>query len=257
MIVEYFRPKNIPETLDLLSNPHIQTVLMGGGTAIERYGSEPIGVVDLQDVGLNDLSSRGKKLEIGATVTLQTLLEHNQIQDALKKTIHLEAGQNLRQVATVAGALVASDGRSPFTTAMLALDASLTSEPGDEQVSLGNMLALRQESLENRLITKITLGLNAQFAYEYVARTPADRPIACAAVAVWPSGRTRVALGGYGSAPLLAMDGPEKDGAEETVRDAYSLASDQWAAAEYRQETVVVLVRRCLANLDTEIKVKD
>jgi len=257
MIVEYFRPKNVPEAIDLLNNSHIQTMLMGGGTAIERYGNEPIGVVDLQDVGLNNLRSRGKKLEIGATVTLQTLLEHNQIQGALKKSIHLEAGQNLRQVATVAGTFVASDGRSPFTTAMLALDASLTIEPGDVQVSLGNMLAIRQESLENRLITRITIGLSVQLAYEYVARTPADRPIACAAVAVWPSGRTRVALGGYGGAPLLAMDGPEKDGAEEAARDAYSHAGDQWAAAEYRQETVVVLVRRCLGNLDTEIKVKD
>lgn len=253
MIVEYFRPKNVAETLDLLNNPHIQTVLMGGGTAIERYGSESIGVADLQDVGLNDLRSRGKKLEIGATVTLQTLLGHNQIQDALKKSIHLEAGQNLRQVATIAGTLVASDGRSPFSTAMLALDASLTYEPGDEQVSLGNMLALRQESLENRLITRITIGLNVQLTYEYVARTPADRPVICAAIAIWPSGRTRVVLGGYGGAPLLAMDGPEKDGAEETVHDAYSHASDQWATAEYRQDTVVVLVRRGLAKLDKEI----
>jgi CO/xanthine dehydrogenase FAD-binding subunit len=96
------------------------------------------------------------------------------------------------------------------------------------------------------LITRITIPLNAHLAYETVARSPADLPIVCAAVAVWPSGRTRAVLGGFGSSPALAFDGTEAEGVEIAARAAYSQAEDQWASAEYRQEMAAVLVKRCV-----------
>ena len=129
-----------------------------------------------------------------------------------------EATYNLRQVATLVGTLIAADGRSPLATAMLALDAQLTVFPGAEQVGLGDLLPMRRQRLQGRLITQVEVPLNARLAYEYVARSPADLTIVCAAVAQWPSGRTRVALGGYGRMPALAMDGPEPSGAEQAAR---------------------------------------
>jgi CO/xanthine dehydrogenase FAD-binding subunit len=257
MIVEYYRPKNIAETLSLLSETQINTVLMGGGTAIDRYSTEPFAVLDLQDVGLSSIQVRSSVLEIGATATLQALYEYPQIQEALISSIYHEATQNLRQVATAAGTLIAADGRSPFTTTMYALDAALTIIPDEEQISLGDLLALGKKSLAKRLITKITIPLNVRLAYEYLARTPADLPIVCAAVAVWPSGRTRVVLGGYGEEPVLAMDGPGGGGAEIAAKDAYSHSDDQWATAEYRQEMAKVLVKRGLVNLDASSKSKE
>ena len=257
MIVEYYRPKNIAETLNMLANTQINTILMGGGTAIDRYSTEPFAVLDLQDVGLDNIQARGSVLEIGATATLQSLFEHSDIQEALRKSIYREAAQNLRQVATVAGTLIASDGRSPFTTALYALDASLNIIPDEEEISLGDFLALGKKSLANKLITKIAIPINVRLAYEYVARTPADLPIVCAAVAVWSSGRTRVVLGGFGEVPVLAMDGPDQEGAEIAAGDAYSHADDQWASSSYRQEVAKVLVKRCLASLDADQETKD
>jgi len=165
------------------------------------------------------------------------------------KVVGHEATYNLRQVASVAGTLVAADGRSPFATLLLALDAALTLQPGDEQVGLGDLLPLRGERLEGRLITQVTIPSNVRMAYEYVARTPADRPIVCAAVIQWPSGRTRLALGGYGAAPVLAFDGTESEGLETAARSAYSQAGDEWASAAYRQEIAGILAARCLKNL--------
>jgi CO/xanthine dehydrogenase FAD-binding subunit len=95
----------------------------------------------------------------------------------------------------------------------------------------------------------VTVPSNVRLAYEVVARTPADLPIVCAALARWPSGRVRLALGGFGSAPLLALDGPEASGIDQVARDAYSHAGDQWATAEYRQEAAAVLARRCLLKV--------
>jgi CO/xanthine dehydrogenase FAD-binding subunit len=251
MIIAYHRPKTLAEALALLSGGEAQAIPIGGGSAFDRAATGPLAVVDLQDLGLNGVQDRANFMDLGATATLQALLETARLPQALHEAIRHEATHNLRQVATVAGTLVAADGRSPFTTALLALDASLTflpggSPPAEGQVSLGDFLALRQDWLRGRLITRAAIPLNARLTYTYVARTPADRPIVCAAAAVWPSGRTRVALGGYGPAPILAMDGPEAAGAEAAARNAYSQAGDAWASAEYRQEVAGVLVRRCL-----------
>jgi CO/xanthine dehydrogenase FAD-binding subunit len=129
------------------------------------------------------------------------------------------------------------------------LDASFNLLPGNEQVGLGDFLPLRGDRLSGRLITRVNLPLNVRLAYEAVARTPADLPIVGAAVAIWPSGRTRVALCGYGSAPFLAFDGAEAQGAEIAASSAYSQAADEWASAGYRREMAGKLVERALQRL--------
>jgi len=254
MIIEYNRPQTIEEALKLLQRSDPKTVPMGGGSAINKPSPEALAVVDLQALGLNGLSVQGNLVQLGATLSLQTLLDQLEAGDlqssrlapALAQVVTHEATYNLRQTATVAGTLVAADGRSPFATALLALDAGLVVLPGEETLSLGDVLPLRQARLNGRLITQVSLPGNASLAYESVARTPADRPIVCAAVATWPSGRTRVALGGFGACPTLAMDGTEAEGAETAARNACSQAGDQWASAEYRQEVAATLVKRCL-----------
>jgi len=249
MIEDYRRPQSIPEALGILRSPELPFIPIGGGSAIDRYSHEPFGVVDLQGLDLDRIVERGHTLFLGATVRLQSLLEIADLQPALKEVVRLEAPYNIRQVATVAGALVSADGRSRFGTAMLALDAVLIVQPGDVQVPLGNLFALRREVLSRRLITAVSFPKNARLAFFSVGRTPADLPLVCAAVALWPSGRTRAALGGWGAAPLLAMDGPESGGLATAARAAYSQAEDEWASAEYRQEVAGLLVKRCLEKI--------
>jgi hypothetical protein len=94
----------------------------------------------------------------------------------------------------------------------------------------------------------VRIPLNVTLRFEMVARSPMDRPVVCAAVASWPSGRTRVALGGYGKAPILAMDGPEPVGAAVAAREAYRFAEDEWAGADYRMEVAGKLVGRMVAQ---------
>jgi len=258
MIREYHRPTRLEEALELLSRTDTLTVPLGGGSAVGRYAchlpERNIAVVDLQALGLNQVERQGNTLRLGATLTLQglaDLLKEEQSTNltGLEVALAQEATFNLRQVGTVAGTLVAAGGRSTFATAMLALDASLTLQPGGEQVGLGEVLPLRAERLARKLITEASIPLNARLAFETIARSPADLPIICAAAARWPSGRTRVVLGGFGDAPRLVFDGTEADGMEAAAQDAYSLAGDEWASAEYRREMAGVLARRCASQL--------
>jgi aerobic carbon-monoxide dehydrogenase medium subunit len=258
MIQEYFRPDTLEAALALLARSEPVTLPLAGGTTLAGAAHEPIAVVDLQGLGLNTFLAQGNFLYLGAMLTLQNLRDKLPqvgagaagLSVGLQKAIAHEATYNLRMAASVAGTLVASGGRSPLTTALLALDTALFIQPGDETVSLGDLLPRRTELLRGRLITRLTLPLGARLAYEYVARSPADRPIVCSAVAIWPSGRVRVALGGCGNAPLLAFDGTEAEGAKIAAESAYSRCGDEWASADYRREIAGVLVDRCVQSVN-------
>jgi len=255
MIIEYHRPVTLDEALALLLRAEPPTVPLAGGSVLNRASTPgEFAVVDLQSLGLDSFEARGNTWELGAALSLQRLLERLPASGSgpavsLAKAIQHEAAYNLRQVASVAGVLVSGGGRSPFTTAMLALDAGLTLLPGDVEISLGELLPVRKECLGGRLITKVTIPSKVRLAYEYVARTPADLPIVCAALAQWPSGRTRLALGGFGTAPSLAFDGGEPDGLQVAASSAYASAGDEWASAEYRAEVAAVLAGRCLEGV--------
>jgi len=253
MISGYYRPKSITDALDLIGNGELPGVLVGGGTALQRSSPVPFVIVDLQDLPLAGVQPRGNLLEVGATTRLQALLEHLELPDSLHKAILHEATYNLRQVATIAGCLVSASGRSPLATALLSLDAEVhlrtSASPEPEKISLGDLLPLREERLKQRLITHLVIPTNLSLVYDSVSRTPADLPIVCCAVATWPSGRTRVALGGFGPSPLLAFDGPDSAGAELAAQEAFSQASDEWASAAYRQYVAGIMVRRSLAGI--------
>lgn len=252
MIVEYHRPETMPEALELLARKDPRTVPLGGGTALSRNNKPDVAVVDLQKLGLNKIEREGQLLHLGAAVTLQTLYESSvlpaDIQDSLRESLTHEVGVNLRQTASLAGTLVCCDGRSPFVTALLALDPRLKWIPGDETQALGDYLPLREEFGEAQLIVDIRIPLNAKLQFAMVARSPMDRPVVCAAVATWPSGRTRVTLGGFGKAPILAMDGPEPGGAGVAAREAYRFTDDAWASAAYRMDIAAKLVQRMLVK---------
>jgi len=103
--------------------------------------------------------------------------------------------------------------------------------------------------LQNKLITQISIPTNIKTSYEYVARTPADKPIVCAALGQWSAGRTRLVLGGWGTSPSLAMDGKGTEGIEAAAKNTAHDATDAWASAEYRQDVAATLATRCLTGL--------
>jgi len=252
MIVEYHRPQEEQEALQLLARSNPRTIVLGGGLYINQKEVGEVAVVDLQALDFNTIKAGGKRLDVGAEVTLQALLDSGDVPPALEKSIRHQDAYNRRQVATVAGTLLAADGRSSFTTALLALDPILEirrSGQDPRESHLGDVLPVREGELSGAMVSRISIPVNARLSYDYVARSPADFPLVSAAVAVWPSGRTRVVLGGFGEHPKMILDGPGADGAVDAAVDAYSGAGDEWASAEYRSNTAGTLVKRCLDEL--------
>ena len=250
MITEYYRPNSLDEAVKLLSDKTKNLKPLGGGTSLSRQKEGQIGVVDLQDAGLEQIQSHGQTLTVGAMVRLEAFLPHPDVHSEIKRAIRIDASNNIRNAASLGGWLVSSDGRSILSTILLAVDAELTWEPGSKKIPLGDWLPVRRLESPGELVSEVAWGTRPYLAFEYVARSPKDRPILIVAVARWQSGRTRVALGGFGDAAIIAMDGPEPSGVDVASRDAYFEAGDQWATAHYRREVAAKLALRCLDRID-------
>jgi putative selenate reductase FAD-binding subunit len=126
MITHYHRPTSLSEALSLIARPTPMTVPLGGGTVLSRGLGMDVEVVDLQGCGLGTIERSGQRLLVGATATLQQLVDHSETPAALRRALMLEAPLNLRTTGTLAGSIMVADGRSPLVVVLLALDASLT-----------------------------------------------------------------------------------------------------------------------------------
>src|SRR5215207_10252632 len=98
MITAYHRPQTLDEALTLLSQPN--RTPLGGGTLLSKPTTDPVEAVYLQALGLDSIKKSGNNLEIGATVTLQQLLESEHCPAALTSPLKLEAPLNIRNTAT-------------------------------------------------------------------------------------------------------------------------------------------------------------
>jgi len=244
--LKYLRPKTIDEALEQLASG----VALGGGTTLTPRRFQLETVVDLQDLGLSDLEESGGKVTVGAACTLQQIVEAEGILSAeLAQACRREAAWNLRNMATIAGAVLSCDGRSPLVCALLAVGAKALLVPGEETLALDDLLDRRPLDPEV-LVTAFHWKTKASLRYEQVGRTPADRPIVAAAIGRPDGSAYRVILAGHGSRPRRvhqaekALGAGDPAGAGKAAAAAYANAGDALASAGYRSHVAGVLVRR-------------
>ncbi len=254
--LKYSRPSKMKKALKLIETGDP----LAGGTSITPRRESHSRLVDIQDLGLDSIEVIDEMIKMGAGVKLQRfLIEIEDHSAALAKACRLEAGLNMRQMSSLGGTIVEAGGRSPLLTAMLAMDTTVILEPGNKNLPLEKILKNRKKRISDRLITEIVLRIPERMAFDYVARTPADRPIVCAAAALYGKGERVeiwIALGGYGTRPIRVH---EAEGAVlnkaslECVSDAairaYAQAEDAFASAEYRAHVAGVLVQRVLKGV--------
>jgi putative selenate reductase FAD-binding subunit len=254
--LSYHRPKTLEEALNLLK----EGTPLAGGTFLVSRRSDLVSLVDLQDLGLDGLTMSEDEVVLGAMVRLQALMDaRGDIPDALAEACRLEAGLNLRNMATVGGTIAAGDGRSPLLTVLLALGTLVEGVAGDAPQPLAGVLAQTERGQGMRLITAARFSLPEELRYEQVGRAPLDRPLVCAALckskAVKGDSAWRLALGGFGRAPLLLDDiegSLQEEGVEGVVAAAaaaYAAAEDAWASAEYRSHVAGILAGRLLKEM--------
>ena len=250
MNYEHLRPSSLEEALSLLLEENLNRKPIAGGTSISPQHAGKFGIVDLKNIGLDYIQIQTGGVRMGSTVRLNELMSKAEVSDEIKRAIRIDVGENPQNMATMGGWMISSDGSSALATVLLALDSTLLWEPGEKAIQLGDWLPLRKKNQSGVLLKELSWRTRNKFAFEYVAPSSEGCSTLVVAVARWGSGRTRIALGGFGESPIIAMDGPDDSGVEIACRDAYHDADDQRASAKYRREEAPKLALRCLERIE-------
>ncbi len=291
-IKEYHRPQGLMDAVALLQRKDTRTVALSGGTWLMGEGPRNIeAVVDIVNLGLNKIIVEGELARIGSGVTHQHLVENDLVGVSGRSPLHIigqtaeaMSGLNIRNRATIAGAIVTADSSSPLVTALLACDAEVVlagakdkskaasaQSPEDffSVLPLAGFLSYRQQLLaEGTLITEVRVPVpspDTRGAYARVARTPKDYPIVCAAASLaiedGVAKHVRVAVGGVAPAPIR-LTGLEFGLEHKKLADWFEVElaaaiqeltpkGDWLGSAEYRKEMAQVLVRRVVKEVSS------
>jgi len=251
--LKYLIPETLDEALELLE----KGVPLAGGSALTPTRRDLKAVIDLRKLGLDKFRVDGDNIVIGAAMKLQAIVDAQApLPAAFREACKLETGWNLRNMATLGGTIISSDGRSRLLTTLLALNAQISEASGQRILPLHELLRTRDEV---NLITAIQFSIPTNLVYEQVARAPADLALVCAAVGFFQDNgadKITIGLGGFGEYPIRLIEA-EKTLAEtqdpelavRAAQDAYKTAEDIRASAEYRSEIAGVLVRRLLKEV--------
>jgi xanthine dehydrogenase small subunit len=269
-VKNYKRPTDIEEAVALVqSNPN--AVYIGGGAWTVAQGDPHLEmVVDLQAAGIGFLDSNIDGVRMGATVTLQAIIDHpdaGALADGiLARAASYTQSRNLREQGTLGGTLIVAGPADPLTTALLVLDTDiLYADPVVHTAPFGSFVAYRDRLIRTRvLITEVRVKrppARSAAAFEVVGRSPKDKPIVCAAAYVAVDeglpAEIRLAVGGADAKParlyktehllkgqLLTRE--KIAGALPTSLAELKPIGDFRGSAEYRMEMAKVLLHRAL-----------
>jgi hypothetical protein len=251
MIIEYYRPENKREAVTLLSRKSPKTYPLGGGTFLSQMRSgEDIAVVDLQSLGMRELEIFDNTLRIGANNTLQHLVESALIPQALKDSIALECNFNLRQAATVGGAVASVSGKSPFNAMLISLQAEVTWEPGGKTITLPEFQANNVMKSQGFISTiSFTPGMKA--AFQSISRTPKSEPIFCLCGSRDLEGITRITMTNPNAdVPQLIYSGINENQNETIFSSSNQWKNDRDVNPEFKESVLLELINRILIELE-------
>jgi CO/xanthine dehydrogenase FAD-binding subunit len=234
-LVGYHRPETLAEAVRLLDEPN--RMVLAGGTAIRHScDGEPVELVDLQALGLDQIVPRGAVLHLGATVRLQSLVDSEAVPRLIRKAAGAEQPSTLRSLATVGGTIGAADAESLLIAALLVLDATVQFADGRSD-ELAHVLEAGLSA--SGLIVGVSVSTYGDTAMATTGRTPADTPIVAAMARSTGQG-IRLALTGVAATPVLA---------ESDSLDLLEPPGDFRGSTEYRRHLATVLSARVLEEL--------
>ena len=189
----YTRPKTVEDAVTFVQSTPNAVYIGGGAWTVAQANPDIEAVVDLQDLGLDAIEGSLEGVQIGAMVRLQQLIDHadtSTLADGiLAKAAQFTQSRTLREQGTVGGTLMVGGHADPLTTALLALDASLSyADPVMHTAPFTSFVAYRERLSKTRvLITGLQVERpsgRSYSAFEVVGRSPRDKPVICVAATI-------------------------------------------------------------------------
>lgn len=251
MITEFFKPKTTAEATRLKqANP--EAVYMAGGAWINssRSDIDPETVISLADLDLDFIKQDGKDIVIGATTTLQDILDDALTPDYIKESLTLFRNRNLRNQGTLAGTIATKNPTFSLLTVLIAAKASLE--------TLADLISVEDYITGNSsaLITAIRLPADANVRSAKHSVTARGANLVSVAAGVSDGGIRLVVAQDGGKIErlkdleqkLYAVSLPDRDDLAKQITDAVVSFDDYRTSAAFKKYTAGVLLADCLIN---------
>ena len=259
---QYYRVKSLEEAYEL--NQKKSNVVLGGMLWLKLQRRTIGGVIDLSDLGLDQITETEEVFAIGAMVSLRDLEQHEGMRAYLGEALHEGlrhiVGVQFRNVATVGGSIFGRFGFSDVLTLFLALDARVKFYHAGE-MSLSEYAAQDplDKALKNDILEAVILPKKVEaVAYRSVRNSETDFPVlTCCAAKV--DGAYRVSVG---ARPMRAVYTADLTGILDAgitletatafgvwVSEQIPTGSNVRASAEYRKKMIAVLTKRNVLEL--------
>lgn len=259
-IGNYVRPKTLEEAYEL--NQARSSRVMGGMMWMRLGNARVKTIIDLSDLGLDQIEDEGNVIKIGAMCTLRQIEQCEALRelygDGIAESVRHIVGVQFRNQATIGGSIYGRFGFSDVLTAFLALDTFVELYDGGT-IRLSEFVKRRPD--KDILLSVIVRKSKRQFRYESIRQTKTDFPvIACSVVTGMVHGQETWYFS-VGARPMKAALVEKEweipsDASEEMIADyakqaaaEFTYGSNMRGSAPYRQHLAEVLIRREMTSI--------
>jgi carbon-monoxide dehydrogenase medium subunit len=259
----YHRPTSLAEAEKLLAEHEDAALLAGGMTLLptmKQRLAAPSDLLDIRELGeLKGIRGDGETITIGAVTKHFETATSEVVRAAIPALAYLAGligDPHVRHMGTMGGSVANADPAADYPSAVLALNAVITTSKGSHQ---GNdfFTGLFETALQpGEIIKSFAYPIPKRAAYQKF-RNPASRyAMVGVFIAEMADGAVRVAVTGAGPSVFRQTEMEERlksKFAPESVASVQQLPeglnSDIHGSAEYRAHLVTELAKRAVAEI--------
>ena len=258
MFEQFLKPASVDEAVRFKSQFKDDAVFMAGGSKLNAAPTRSIKsvAISLAGLGLSEIKSEGGQVTIGATATLQQVIDNPVVPAAVREAAGFIYSRNVRNQATFGGELFARQNEGVLLPVLLVLNAKVALAGGAVS-GLAEWLA----GLRDALVLAVVLPEPTVCCVtRKVSRSAAGLVVLTAAVAIAADGQQRIAVEGVVPSParLAAVEQKQLKGEslQTAVSEAVAPVADLRGSVPYKRYIAGVVVADLLAHCQQMIKEK-
>jgi CO/xanthine dehydrogenase FAD-binding subunit len=244
MIQDYVRAKSKDEVVELVRKGY---TILSGGTYLSQHQDNVFGLVDIQNIGLNEISTDNQELLVGAGAKFADIVANNLIPKSFKEVISQEQKQNALNAATIGGYISVYNCSSNIQAWLTCAQAQVQFFP-HEGIFKQDVEGFYSTNVKDRLIESINIMLNLNITWKMVSRTPDDFPLLSIFVNHLREKKLITLLGFSNKFLTFQLENDEKviEKLESVLKISHSQFTNQFISFNYFKKTTRMILTELL-----------
>ena len=258
MFEQLLKPASLDEAVKFKNQFKDDAVYMAGGSKLNAAPTRSTKsvAISLAGLGLNTIKSEGGVVTIGATATLQQVIDNPVVPAAVREAAGFVYSRNVRNQATFGGELFAQQNEAVLLPVLLVMNAKVALA-GGAVIELADWLAGSRDAL---VLAVMLPESDVCCTTRKLARSAGGLTVLTAAVAIATDGRQRIAVEGVvpcaSRLPGVEQKGLSGEALQAAVSEAIAPIADLRGSVSYKRYIAGVLVADLVNDCQQMIKEK-